>query len=758
MKNESTRKIINVDKCNYSPIWTYKQEDDGVLKLSLFKGSTLLDITGQTIKLGAKRPDNSIIELTNGFKINKNELDIILKNNILAIPGIVECDLEITDAAGKMTTASFYLTINKKITGKDNLDASNDISAINKIVAEVLAIGKELDGNIKVVVEEANKKITAIDTALNKKLNEMQEDYDSLQKIIIDENQAANLQAQINKSNEQLDTKATKIEVEVERQRINNLSSLDGGSTTGDAELLDGRVGANGVTYSNIGTAIRLQANEKIDGDINNNQYYWEAGAYNSNGNKVDYANDTHTRTVTFLPRRLKGISNNSSKKFDLLVYDKTGTFERVVAVANGTTVTFEENKLYNIHIAIPFTNIISTVENVVFTTKPNKYDVLIVEESNKTKKEIGVPVKCEVTQYDKVSIKPDGATQKFDGWYTSDFRKCEGYKYLVCEDVAFFKNVVLNALSFYDKDKQYIGGIYHPDINGESGNGYIRFTGSVKIPDNAYYFRDGKYKYNAIESKNLITLCDVEIPITKIKNEIARIDKEIEDLKNKKDEKDEKIDMGNTLCIGDSLTQGDYGSNPPGTINIKAENYPFYLNKYLNIFFKTNVINAGKCGFTATTYWESKVKNIDFTNVKTIVIMLGTNGYLTDTLEVDTTITKGQTYQNYANTHTGNYCKIIEYCLEKTSNLAQIILVTPPKTSQRDKAKMELLVEVIKKIGKKYSLKVIDGYNEFGIAPVNFNVMLPIDELHGGKICYKKIATYIGSNIISNWSYVIED
>ena len=262
MKNESTRKIINVDKCNYSPIWTYKQEDDGVLKLSLFKGSTLLDITGQTIKLGAKRPDNSIIELTNGFKINKNELDIILKNNILAIPGIVECDLEITDAGGKMTTASFYLTINKKITGKDNLDASNDISAINKIVAEVLAIGKELDGNIKVVVEEANKKITAIDTALNKKLNEMQEDYDSLQKIIIDENQAANLQAQINKSNEQLEANTSELS-----GRIDNIIALPEGSTKGDAELIDGRVAYDGATYSTIGEAIRNQA-KNINGII----------------------------------------------------------------------------------------------------------------------------------------------------------------------------------------------------------------------------------------------------------------------------------------------------------------------------------------------------------------------------------------------------------------------------------------------------------------------------------------------------------
>lgn len=70
----------------------------------------------------------------------------------------------------------------------------------------------------------------------------------------------------------------------------------------------------------------------------------------------------------------------------------------------------------------------------------------------------------------------------------------------------------------------------------------------------------------------------------------------------------------------------------------------------------------------------------------------------------------------------------------------------------------MELTVEVIKKIGKKYSLKIIDGYNEFGISPCNFSTMLPIDELHGGKLAYKKMATFIGSNILANLSYEIED
>ena len=269
MKNESTRKKINVDKPNYSSIWAYKQEDDGVLKLALFKDSTPLDITGQTIKLGAKRPNNSIIELTEGFKINNNELDIKLKNNILAVPGIVECDLEITDEVGRMTTASFYLTINKKITGEDNLNASNDISAINKIVEEVLAKGKELDSNIKVLVEQANKKITAIDTALNQKLNEMQADYNSLQKIIIDENQAANLQNQVNKTNAQLDTKAKKVDLEVERKRIDLLTKVENGETEGNTELLDIRVGANGVSYETAGDSVRrqfLELDSKIQG------------------------------------------------------------------------------------------------------------------------------------------------------------------------------------------------------------------------------------------------------------------------------------------------------------------------------------------------------------------------------------------------------------------------------------------------------------------------------------------------------------
>ena len=63
----------------------------------------------------------------------------------------------------------------------------------------------------------------------------------------------------LNKINASLEQKALQSDLVIERERINNLTKLGEGSTTGDAELIDGRVGAYGVSYSNIGDSIRTQ-------------------------------------------------------------------------------------------------------------------------------------------------------------------------------------------------------------------------------------------------------------------------------------------------------------------------------------------------------------------------------------------------------------------------------------------------------------------------------------------------------------------
>ena len=51
-------------------------------------------------------------------------------------------------------------------------------------------------------------------------------------------------------------------QIEVERARIDALTKLEEGSTTGDAELQDIRIGANGVTYETAGEAVRAQVRQ----------------------------------------------------------------------------------------------------------------------------------------------------------------------------------------------------------------------------------------------------------------------------------------------------------------------------------------------------------------------------------------------------------------------------------------------------------------------------------------------------------------
>lgn len=198
---------------------------------------------------------------------------------------------------------------------------------------------------------------------------------------------------------------------------------------------------------------------------------------------------------------------------------------------------------------------------------------------------------------------------------------------------------------------------------------------------------------------------------------------------------------------IGDSLTEGDYGSLD-GSINKKDLNYPYYFKQATG----WTGTNFGKCGWTTKDVWERIVSTMQlFNSYKIFIIMLGTNGGLTDTLEADCI---GDDYNNYANTQTGSYCKIVEHIM-KNCPTAQIFLCTPPYNNKT--GKKEYIIEtgnVVKKIAKKYNIQVIDVYSELGVNSLNENVFLPIDKLHFGQYGYQKLGVFLASKIKSNLSY----
>lgn len=78
-----------------------------------------------------------------------------------------------------------------------------------------------------------------------------------------------------NKANK-VDLQATNTELQIQKARMDSFTSLTQGSTTGDAELRDIRIGANGKTYANAGASVREQfknIENKISYNIPIHQY-----------------------------------------------------------------------------------------------------------------------------------------------------------------------------------------------------------------------------------------------------------------------------------------------------------------------------------------------------------------------------------------------------------------------------------------------------------------------------------------------------
>ena len=149
-------------------------------------------------------------------------------------------------------------------------------------------------------------------------------------------------------------------------------------------------------------------------------------------------------------------------------------------------------------------------------------------------------------------------------------------------------------------------------------------------------------------------------------------------------------------LLIGDSITRGAYYS-PDKNGQAVVENYPYYLGKMTG----WNTTNAGVSGITTSGWFDNESTKYDYSTFDTVVINLGTNGGLTDTLEADTSF---ESYSQYADTNTGSYCKIIEKIKEQNPNM--FIFLTNVTSTSGD---LEITNNVIKQIANKYNLPVID-------------------------------------------------
>lgn len=178
--------------------------------------------------------------------------------------------------------------------GLDNFEAVDLSKGLYKITypTEMLNRGKvrafiqiidsgKLTGtrNIEIAVDRGVGDDTAIASS---------DSFTALAQALIDVNNLESTYApELLSIKQQLAAKAEQTALNIEKARIDSFTTLAAGSTTGDAELIDGRIGADGITYPNIGGAVRSQIatldsrtkfdaeNSIINGDFSNGSTDW---------------------------------------------------------------------------------------------------------------------------------------------------------------------------------------------------------------------------------------------------------------------------------------------------------------------------------------------------------------------------------------------------------------------------------------------------------------------------------------------------
>lgn len=174
-----------------------------------------------------------------------------IPNSLLCYANNLTVYLMTTDEDGIKTQEQITLVVNKRAKPEDYIFTDDEFHTY-KVYDERL---KYLEKNI--VVPERLEKV------VDEEIGEVVPDWamDSSPDVSLSQGGKAAEAAKVGNEINSLKAKDNSLvkEIEVERARINNLVANTGEQTEGNEELIDARVGSNGITYDTTGEAIREQ-------------------------------------------------------------------------------------------------------------------------------------------------------------------------------------------------------------------------------------------------------------------------------------------------------------------------------------------------------------------------------------------------------------------------------------------------------------------------------------------------------------------
>lgn len=437
--------------------------------------------------------------------------------------------------------------------------------------------------------------------------------------------------------------------------RVNNLSTLEEGSTTGDAELIDARVNSDGAIYSSLGNHIR-DFEEKYLENVTDTLIKMEAnGFWRPSGQWISQQSFNGYQLIT---------------EPDCYYYIRATSFGEAANIVSQNMIGTHNSAVNYSHYILPH-----TLNNTSYDIYPTGYWV----------RGNGASIYINHCFQDPIYPLYVGKISIHNEW---DFMEIENWHEYEGDIASTDNKIIQYSGSIVDIDADWVlysfiptkGKVYKihtlaggaaphiwqsvtnrvPNTNIDGSHLLWKNFNSIFIPeyDNTPVYIN--YLRGKMESPLVILESNFNIPYTE------NVDPT------------EKFTENNTLqgsvdkliCIGDSLTYGSTCTAPTDVAGYYYENYynmPYFLSKRLGV---NSVTKYAIPGAAATLMWNTYKDSITEDNALYIV-WLGTNGGLTDTVATDCS---GDDYIQFSNNNVGNLGKILGKIKSFTNN--KIILV----------------------------------------------------------------------------------
>ena len=567
-------------------------------------------------------------------------------------------------------------------------------------------------------------------------------------------------------------------EIDVERQRINNLAKLQEGSTTGDAELTDIRTGADGKIYENAGEAVRGQVtalkeennalNAKLfknanDGNIDLSVVDFERGGINTKDG-VDVSSDLYMRLKGYIAIN-NGVMQIIVKRPTAIVYIYRYNAKNNILIDSfdcrkNTELNLIKGYRYRIVVAdeemkVTEDNLEDCAEFIVTTQMTDLAEKVQYQETLMEDKNVKISILGTIMLL-------NGELKPHKRCGITDFIRTDGY------DLIEFKTSLNNTgagVAFYDINKEII-----LDLTISNDNDLLSVvSGTINLSDEQKYADVVYVRFCCYDETQKFPDDIFHVIMYKKHNLTRRIEK-IETILNSN-----LLLKGITInCMGDSVTSTDY--ERPTWWEIIGENTGAKFNNYgqsgttlahtndrHNWDFSFEIEDLPGYNPEDPKTWETgncfveRVDEMDI-NADAVIVMGGTNdnnvprgpwvngGMETFFGALDTLI------QRLLDTYKG---KPIIFCTTIQSKNAWKENVPNPLEelmlkSDSDKLSLQLRAEAIKAKCRQYGVPCIDLYNKSGINGKDCGIYFrPEDNLHPSDIGQERIAKIVQNTLL---------